>query len=99
MQSFDFEIVDAHDGEEAIEIYNKTKDYDIIFMDIMMPNMGGETALRNLKLDPTFKTPVIALTADAVEGSSEKYISEGFKDYLAKPFSKEDIIDVINKLF
>ena len=61
--------------------------------------MGGETALRNLKLDPTFKTPVIALTADAVEGSSEKYISEGFKDYLAKPFSKEDIIDVINKLF
>ena len=44
-----------------------------------------------------FDTPVVALTADAVAGSKEKYIEKGFVDYLAKPFKKEEIKNIINK--
>lgn len=48
---------------------------------------------------PTFNTPVIALTADAVAGAKEKYLSEGFVDYIAKPFSKEQIKEKLDKVF
>ena len=78
---------------------NKTKEYDLILMDIMMPNMSGETALLKLKENSNFKTPVIALTADAVAGAKEKYISEGFVDYIAKPFNREQIKIKLDKIF
>ena len=77
---------------------NKTKEYDLILMDIMMPNMSGETALLKLKENSNFKTPVIALTADAVTGAKEKYISEGFVDYIAKPFNREQIKIKLDKI-
>ncbi len=98
MQTFNFEIDTAKDGEEAINM-SKAKAYDLILMDIMMPVMSGETALQELKKDPNFKVPVIALTADAVQGSSEKYLEEGFTDYIAKPFSKEQIKEKLVKIF
>ena len=62
--------------------------------------MSGETALIKLKEIPNFNTPVIALTADALSGAKNKYLSEGFSDYIAKPFSKEQIkekLDIILK--
>ena len=57
-----------------------------------------EAALKELEKDPNFKTPVIALTADAIQGSQEKYIQEGFADYIAKPFSKDQIKAKIDRL-
>ena len=98
LQDFDFEIDEALDGIECLE-KNKTKEYDLILMDIMMPNMSGETALLKLKENSNFKTPVIALTADAVTGAKEKYISEGFVDYIAKPFNREQIKIKLDKIF
>ena len=65
----------------------------------LMPNMSGETALLKLKENSNFKTPVIALTADAVAGAKEKYISEGFVDYIAKPFNREQIKIKLDKIF
>ena len=64
----------------------------------LMPNMSGETALLKLKENSKFKTPVIALTADAVTGAKEKYISEGFVDYIAKPFNREQIKIKLDKI-
>ena len=64
-----------------------------------MPNMGGETTLAKLKENPNFNIPVIALTADAVAGAKEKYLSEGFVDYIAKPFSREQIKEKLDKIF
>ena len=98
LQDFDFEIDEAIDGIECLE-KNKTKEYDLILMDIMMPNMSGETALLKLKENSNFKTPVIALTADAVAGAKEKYISKGFVDYIAKPFNREQIKIKLDKIF
>ena len=73
--------------------------YDLILMDIMMPNMSGETAIKRLKENPNFKIPVIALTADAVAGAKEKYVSEGFIDYISKPFNKEQIKQKLDIVF
>lgn len=63
-----------------------------------MPEMDGEATIKELRNSSDFKTPVIALTADAVVGANEKYMSEGFIDYLAKPFKKEDLENKIVKV-
>lgn len=99
IQDFNFEIDEAYDGQECLDKINSGNKYDLILMDIMMPNMSGETALLKLKENSNFKTPVIALTADAVAGAKEKYISEGFIDYIAKPFNRDQIKDKLDKIF
>ena len=98
LADFEFEIDEAHDGIECLDMCKNNK-YDLILMDIMMPNMSGENALEELKKDPKFNTPVIALTADAIAGAKEKYISEGFVDYIAKPFSKDQIKEKLDVIF
>ena len=98
ISDFDFEIDECYDGIECLNKV-KTNTYDLILMDIMMPNMSGETCMKELKKIPSFKTPVIALTADAVSGAKEKYISEGFVDYIAKPFTKDQIKEKLELIF
>ncbi len=82
-------------GLECLSCVNSKK-YDIIFMDIMMPNMNGVEVLRKLR-ENGVNTPVIALTADAIEGQEEKYMSEGFDGYISKPINKEKLNYVLNK--
>lgn len=96
---FGFIIDEALDGYECLEKIQNGEKYDLILMDIMMPNMSGETCLKKLKENSSFNTPVIALTADAVAGAKERYLSEGFKDYLQKPFSREQMKEKLNNIF
>ena len=77
----------ALSGAEAITLAQKNA-YDVIFMDQRMPEMDGTETLRRIRQaedSPNGRTPVICLTADAVVGARERYLSEGFSDYLAKP--------------
>lgn len=99
LSSFNMIIDECYDGEECINKVNDSNNYDLILMDIMMPNMSGETALRKLKENSSFKTPVIALTADSVSGAKEKYLSEGFIDYISKPFSRDQIKEKLDVIF
>jgi len=81
------QIDTAGGGKEAVEMAFSRK-YDVILMDQRMPEMDGEEALRNIKSKkdgPNADTPVICLTADAVVGARERYLSKGFNDYLTKP--------------
>ena len=96
---FDFEIDECSDGKQCLDKINAGSSYDLILMDIMMPVMSGETVLAKLKENSNFKTPVIALTADAVAGAKEKYIGEGFVDYIAKPFNKDQIKEKLDIVF
>ena len=98
LSSFNFVIDTATSGEECLNKVKETK-YDLILMDIMMPNMSGETTLQKLKEMNGFNTPVIALTADALAGAEARYISKGFVDYLAKPFNKEQIKEKLDMIF
>ena len=99
LKDFDFELDECYDGQECLDKINQGNTYDLILMDIMMPNMNGEEAFSKLKANPSFKIPTIALTADALSGAKEKYVSQGFVDYIAKPFSKEQIKEKLDIIF
>ena len=77
----------ATSGEEAVNMASKTR-YDVIFMDQRMPGMNGTEAfhkIRETENGASKDVPVICLTADAIIGAKERYLSEGFSDYLTKP--------------
>lgn len=91
-------IEECYSGQECLNKIKEGNHYDLILMDIMMPEKSGEDTLNELKNIPNFTTPVIALTADVVAGADEKYLNEGFSDYLGKPFKKEELTEKINKV-
>ena len=85
-------------GFICIDNLKNGKKYDLILMDDMMPRMSGVETLKKIKSEfKDFNIPVIALTANALTGMKEKYISDGFDDYLAKPINKEQLNRVINE--
>ena len=86
----------ANDGAEAIDAIQKNE-YDLILMDINMPIMDGIKATQIIRNEYNRKIPIIALTANALEGASKTYLQSGMNDYLAKPFVEEDLFDVLNK--
>ncbi len=96
LKPYNFTIVEASSGFEALELA-ETQTFDLILMDIMMPKMNGVECLRRLKEIPGFDIPVVALTADAIEGQDEKYIQAGFNDYLSKPIDRYQLNRVLNK--
>jgi len=96
LKPYNFTIVEACSGFEALELA-ETGTFDLILMDIMMPKMNGVECLRRLKEIPGFDIPVVALTADAIEGQDEKYIQAGFNDYLSKPIDRYQLNRVLNK--
>lgn len=93
----DCDIETVQSGKECIEKVQQDNKYDLIFMDIMMPDMDGVETMHTLKSMPGFHAPVVSLTADAVEGSREKYLGEGFDDYIPKPMDREEMHEAINK--
>ena len=98
LSDLEVKIDEVLSGKEAIEKVKKNK-YDLILLDIMMPEMNGEETLVELKKLEDFNTPVVALTADALEGSKDKYLSEGFDAYIAKPFTRDQIKEKFDKIF
>lgn len=93
------EIRTADSGTACLEMASK-ESFHMIFLDHMMPGMDGvETlhALRSLPSDLNRDTPVIMLTANAIVGAKEEYLSQGFADYLSKPVRKSDLVEMIRK--
>jgi len=91
-------ITSVDSGFECIERIKNGEKYDLILLDDMMPKMGGVETLHKLKELPDFSIPAIALTANAITGMKEKYLSEGFDNYLAKPIEKEQLVQVFNEV-
>ncbi|WAC43167.1 CHASE domain-containing protein [Pseudomonas sp. SL4(2022)] len=87
-------IGSAKDGVEAIACYER-EPFDLILMDMAMPVMDGYTATRLLKGEHACAIPIIALTAHAMNGDREKCIAAGADDYLAKPVSREALLDML----
>ena len=97
LENFDFDVETSNSGFECIDKINNQNKYDLIFMDIMMPDMDGVETMKKLK-NMSLKTPIVALTADAVEGSRERYLEEGFDDYVAKPIDQMTLEETLHKL-
>ena len=99
LEQYDLVLDECYSGQECIDLISEDNDYDLILMDIMMPEMRGEETLKKLQEMEDFDIPVIAVTADAEVGSQEKYENEGFIDYIAKPFSKDQIKEKLDYVF
>lgn len=98
LEALNYTNLDTCDsGFKCLEKIKNGSSYDIILMDIMMPGMSGTQTLENLKNISSFKTPVVVLTADALIGANQKYLSQGFSAYLAKPYTKEQLKNILNK--
>jgi CheY-like chemotaxis protein len=83
-------------GEKAIELIQKD-DYDIIFMDHMMPDMDGiETTARIRAMGGKYELiPIIALTANAIQGVREMFLANGFNDFLSKPVNTGELVRIL----
>ncbi len=99
LKKWNCELDTAENGFIALEKLRK-KDYDVILMDVQMPVMDGYEATRTIRGEfpkPKSKTPIIALTANAIKGDNEKCIALGMNDYIPKPFVPEDLFRILLK--
>jgi len=96
------EVQVAYNGLEAIELFKKEK-FDLILMDIMMPEMDGLTAsgiIRVIEKDNNIKpTPIIALTANVLKDDQEKYFAAGMNDFISKPIHPKVLLEKIQHIF
>ena len=100
LSDYKFQITLASSGEEAIAKIKDGARFDLIFLDHMMPGMDGIQTLKELKnLEGVKIPPVIALTANAMVGMKEMYLSEGFDGYISKPINREELQDLLNNIF
>ncbi len=98
LKRIEVEVDTASSGEQAI-LLSMCKKYDVIMLDSMMPEMNGEEALVKIKGSCILNanTPIIVLTANAVKGAREEYLSKGFDDYLSKPIDGILLEDMLLK--
>ena len=92
-----FEVVSIEDGFEALARVDD-ENPDLIFIDVIMPKIDGLQACQVIKRNPKFKnTPVIFLSSKDSEFDKARGLMMGAVDYLTKPFTKEGIIEIVNK--
>jgi CheY-like chemotaxis protein len=97
-----FDVDVAANGEQALEKIQNGNRYDLVFMDCQMPRMDGYEACRRIReLEESSNTesrmPIIALTANAMQGDREKCIEAGMDDYIPKPVKREALFEMIRR--
>lgn len=97
LKDYNVVIDEALSGFACIDKINDGEKYDLILLDDMMPKMSGVETLRKLKEIEGYNIPTVVLTANAISGMKEKYLSEGFDDYLSKPIDKKELANVLIK--
>lgn len=97
LQEYNILVSTASNGTEAVKMC-ETNRYDIVFMDIDMPEKNGIVATKEIKeaLNPNGKTPIVALTAMAMEGDREMLLQAGLDDYISKPLTREKLENILN---
>jgi len=95
---YDCEIVHTQNGKEAVAAFEKSSDFDLVLMDLKMPEMDGYKATKLIKeINP--KVVVIAQTAYALQGDREKAIAAGCDEYITKPIDQNILLDLIKKYY
>jgi CheY-like chemotaxis protein/signal transduction histidine kinase/HAMP domain-containing protein len=96
LEEKDIKIESAENGKEALEALKNNPDIDLVLMDIMMPEMDGYEAMKEIRKQRQYsKLPIIALTAKAMKGDRQKCIAAGANDYLAKPVNIEKLLSLL----
>ncbi|MEN9841340.1 MAG: hypothetical protein RL376_1140 [Verrucomicrobiota bacterium] len=86
----------ANNGEEAVKAVAERR-FDLVFMDVQMPQMGGYEATRLIRESGFKALPIIAMTANAMTGDREKCLEAGMDDYISKPFEPKDLVNVLKR--
>ena len=93
-----YQVAVANNGKEAVERYMESpKDFDLIFMDIQMPEMDGLEATKAIREKGFDTIPIVAMTAHAMKGDREKCLEAGMDDYITKPIKRELVFEVLEK--
>ena len=95
LEGLGLQVTIVEDGQKAVQAA-LSRAYDLIFMDMQMPNMNGYEATKCLK-DRNITTPIVALTAYAMSGDEQKCLSAGCDDYLSKPVSRRKLLRVLSR--
>ncbi|MBS0029163.1 response regulator [Chitinophaga sp. 22321] len=96
MEEQGIEVLTAADGREALEMLQQHPQLDLVLMDIMMPEMDGYEAMKQIRADARFQQlPVIALTAKAMAGDRQKCMEAGASDYIAKPIDNIKLLSLL----
>ncbi|WP_054956886.1 response regulator [Paenibacillus dakarensis] len=96
LEGYNMEVTFAENGREALELLEADPNFDLILMDMMMPEMDGYEAMRRLRQMPQFeKMPIIALTAKAMKEDRAKCIEAGASDYMKKPIQTEQLLSLM----
>ncbi len=97
LKKYNIQVTSVNSGLECLNITKNNK-YDLVLLDHMMPEMDGIHTLYNLKKRAAgFDTPVVVLTANAIEGSKDMYLKEGFIDYLSKPIDQVELDRILRE--
>lgn len=96
LEEKEIEVLEAENGQVAIDILNEHKDIDLVLMDVMMPVMNGYEAMRIIRHTPEIKDiPIICLTAKAMKEDHENALKNGANDYLSKPLNDEKLFGML----
>ena len=98
LQQYHFIIETAKNGRECVDLF-KNRDYDMIFLDHMMPEMDGSATIKALYQTGKTLPPIVALTANSYDNVKGDYIAQGFTDYIQKPINYRELNKLINKYF
>ena len=92
-----YRTLEATTGGKAVELAAEHEP-DLVLMDIQLPDLDGVQALRRMRADErTAGIPVLALTAQAMQGDRERFLAAGFDDYLSKPVNVADLVAAVRR--
>jgi CheY-like chemotaxis protein len=96
LENHEVDVVSATNGRQAIEILKESPDFEMVLMDIMMPEMDGYETMREIRKHSAFRTlPILALTAKAMKGDREKCLQAGASDYISKPVNTDQLLSLM----
>lgn len=100
LKSRGFQLESSNSAREAIDLLREHDDFDVVLMDMMMPEMDGYEATKIIRNSENIKQiPIIAVTAQAMPEDKQKCLDAGAQDYVSKPINVDVLINAMEKLF
>jgi two-component system sensor histidine kinase/response regulator len=100
LENWGHEVTVVNDGREAVDSLQQ-QNFDLVLMDVQMPNMDGLEATRRIRNATSSKInsriPIIAMTAHAMKGDRENFLAAGMDDYISKPINVDEVLNILNK--
>lgn len=96
LENHEARVLEAVDGKQAVDMCSLMPDIDIVLMDLQMPVMDGYSAANIIRRELQCDVPIIALSADAIQGEREQCLSSGMNDYLSKPYTEAQLLQAMS---